>query len=269
MSSKIRPHNMQAAGVWSRGGGAYDQISRGIADAIEHTVLRLDPIHGEKILDLSTGTGWASRVVARRGAQVIGCDIAEELLETASARALAEKLSIDYQIGDAEQLPFATSEFDAVISTFGVMFASRPEAAAAELARVVRPGGRIALATWSPDGTVFGMFQVMKAHMAVSATPPPPSPFAWGRTTRIEDLLGAAFELRFEPATSYYREPNAAAAWSTFSTGYGPTRTLAENLSTEAREELREDFIAYHGRFTNALGICVPRDYWVTIGTRR
>jgi SAM-dependent methyltransferase len=269
MSSTIQPHNMRAAAVWSRGGKAYDQISRGIADAIEHCVFRLDPQLGERVLDLSTGTGWTSRVVARRGGRVIGADIAEELLQTAQARAIAEGLPIDYQIADAEQLPFGTGEFDAAISTFGIMFAGRPEAAAAELARVVRPGGRIALTTWAPDGTVFGMFQVMRAYMPETPAPASPSPFAWGRTGRIEELLGSAFDLRFEPGTSYYREPSAVAAWETFSRGYGPTRMLAESLDAERRTALREDFIAFHDRYTNALGICVPREYLVTIGTRR
>jgi len=269
MSSTIQPHNLRAAAVWSRGGRAYDQISRGIADAIEHCVLRLDPQPGERILDLSTGTGWTSRVVARRSARVIGVDIAEELIESAQARAHVDGLPIDYQVADAESLPFSDGQFDAVVSTFGVMFAGRPEAAAAELARVVRPGGRMALTTWAPEGTVFGMFQVMKAYMPDTPAPAPPSPFAWGRATRVEELLGPSFDLRFEAGTSFYREPSAAAAWETFSSGYGPTRTLAESLDVERRSELREDFIAFHGRFTNPLGICVPREYVLTIGTRR
>src|SRR5262245_64256563 len=126
MSGKIQQHNQRPAAVWSSGGKEYDQISRGIADAIEHCVLRLNPQPGERILDLSTGTGWTSRVVARRGAKVIGVDIASDLLSAAEAKSKAEGLSIDYQIGDAEDLPFETGSFDAVVSTFGVMFASRP-----------------------------------------------------------------------------------------------------------------------------------------------
>jgi SAM-dependent methyltransferase len=150
-----------------------------------------------------------------------------------------------------------------------VMFASRPEAAASELARVVRPGGRIALTTWASDGTVFGMFQVMRPYMPPPPDPPPPSPFAWGRPERICELLGDAFELTFEEGTSFYREPSAEAAWRTFSTGYGPTRTLYENLEADRRQTLRDEFIAFHAGFTNGLGICVPRKYYVTIGTRR
>jgi SAM-dependent methyltransferase len=267
---QIQQHNERPAAVWSAGGKEYDEISRGIADAIEHCVLRLNPRPGERILDLSTGTGWTSRLVARRGAAVIGADIAGDLLEAARAKAAAERLSIEYRIGDAENLPFADGAFDAVVSTFGVMFATRPEAAAAELARVVRPGGRIALSTWTMDSGVFQMFQVMKRYMA----PPPPqspaprSPFEWGKTERVRELLGSAFDLRFEKGTSFYREPNGEAAWHTFSTGYGPTRVLANSLDEDRRAALRDEFIAFHNDFRTDLGICVPRDYWVTLGTR-
>jgi SAM-dependent methyltransferase len=264
----IQPHNQRPATVWSSGGKDYDEISRGIADSIEHCVMRLDPRPGERILDLSTGTGWTSRVVARRGASVIGVDIAEDLLSAARAAAEAEGLSIEYRVGDAESLPFAPGEFDAVVSTVGVMFASRQEAAAAELARVCRKGGRIALTTWTADGNVLKMFEVMKGYMPAPPSPAPRSPFEWGRIERIKALLGSAFDLRFEKGVSYYREPSAEAAWETFSKGYGPTRSLAASLEPERREALREDFIAFHAGFATDLGVCVPREYWVTIGVR-
>src|SRR4249919_1091277 len=104
----IQQHNERPSTVWSSGGSDYDEISRGIADAIEHCVLRLNPQPGERILDLSTGTGWTSRVVARRGAMVTGVDIATDLLEAARSRANAEGLPIDYRVGNAESLPFNT-----------------------------------------------------------------------------------------------------------------------------------------------------------------
>ena len=196
-SATIQPHNEKPAAVWSSGGAEYDRVSRGIADSIEHCVLRLDPRPGERILDLATGTGWTSRAVARRGAKVIGADIATDLVAAARERAKAEGLDIDYRIGDAEKLPFADGEFDAVISTCGVMFASRPEAAAAELARVTRKGGRVALTTWLPDSNLFKMFLVMKPYMPPPPNPAPPSPFAWGTAERVRELLGSAFDLRF------------------------------------------------------------------------
>ena len=132
--ASIQLHNERSAAVWNSGGEAYDGISRQIGTALEHCVARLDPKPGEKILDLGTGTGWTSRLVARRGADVVGADIAGDLLAVATERASREGLDIEYRIGDAEKLPFPDQAFDGVISTFGVMFASRPEAAAAELA---------------------------------------------------------------------------------------------------------------------------------------
>jgi SAM-dependent methyltransferase len=265
----IQSHNEKPAAVWSSGGADYDQISRGIADSIEHCVLRLAPKPGERILDLATGTGWTSRAVARRGATVIGVDIAGDLVAAARERAKAEGLSIDYRTGDAEKLPFADGEFDAVISTCGIMFASRPEAAAAEVARVVRRGGRVAITTWLPDSNLFKMFMVMKPYMPTPPNPAPPSPFEWGRAERVRELLGGAFDLRFERGTSFYREPSGEAAWNTFSTGYGPTRALAGSLGETRRAELRRDFIAFHDGFPTELGICVPREYLLSVGVRR
>ena len=265
----IRPHNERPAAVWSLGGRQSDQISQGIADALERCVLRLNPRPGERILDLSTGTGWTSRLVARRGAAVTGVDIASDLLEAARAKAVAEGLSITYQIGDAGDLPFETASFDAVVSTFGIMFASRPEHAAAELARVCRRGGRIAVTTWVSDSSFSQMFQIMKKHM-----PPAPagasarSPFEWGKKERLQELLGRRFQLQFETGFSYYREPSARAAWNTFSTGYELTRALAASLDPERREALRTDFIAFHSCFPNGVGITVPREYWLTLGER-
>ncbi len=269
LNSTIEIHNERPAAVWSAGGRHYDAISKGIADALEHCVLRLNPRQGERILDLATGTGWTSRLVARRGSVVVGADIASDLLTAARANAIEERLDIDYQLADAERLPFADGSFDAVVSTFGVMFASRPEKAARELARVCRPGGRLALTTWVADGNLAKMFKVMKAYMPAPPIPPPPSPFEWGNPDRIRDLLGHAFDLKFERAVSYYREPSADAAWETFSVGYGPTKALAATLDPERRNALRADFTAFHAGFPTPLGICVPREYWLTVGVRR
>jgi SAM-dependent methyltransferase len=268
LDGTIQQHNQRPSTVWSAGGKDYDQISRGIADSIQHCVLRLNPRPGERILDHSTGTGWTSRLVARRGASVIGVDFAPDLLAAARTRAEEEQLSIEYRLGDAESLPFEDGAFDAVVSTCGIMFASRPEAAAAELARVCRKGGRIALTTWVSDGNLFKMFEVMKRYMPPPPSHAPRSPFEWGRTERIRDLLGSAFHLQFERGVSSYREPSAEAAWETFSNGYGPTRSLAASLDPERRAAFREDFIAFHAGFPAEVGVCVPREYWLTLGVR-
>lgn len=271
ITATIEQHNQRPAAVWSTGGGRYNEISRGIADSIEHCVFRLNPKPGERILDLATGTGWTSRLLARRGAIVTGADIATDLLAAARDDARAENLAIDYQTGDAEKLPFADGAFDAVVSTCGIMFASRPDAAASELARVCRKGGRIAITTWLSDGNLFKMFQVMKTYMPAPAAgaSQPPSPFEWGDTARIEERLGKSFALTFERGVSYYREPSGEAAWDTFYAGYGPTRALANSLDPQQRELLRQDFVAFHNGFPTPLGICVPREYWLTIGIRK
>lgn len=267
--TSIQPHNQRPAAVWSSGGDAYDIISQQIGAALEHCVARLNPKPGETILDLATGTGWTSRLVARRGAEVIGTDIANDLLAAATERASKEGLAINYRIGDAEKLPFADQTFDGVISTFGVMFASRPEAAAAELARVCRRGGRIALATWLPDGGVFKMFQVMRPFMPAPATPAAPSPFEWGNTERVRALLAGNFDLRFEKGVATYFDRDGAAAWDAFVTGYGPTKALAKSLDDSRRVELKKAFIAFHDSYRTELGIAVPREYLITLGTRK
>src|SRR5688500_2198890 len=157
MSDVVQPPHVRAQAVWNSPAGRYDEISRSIADAIEHAAERLRPKAGERILDVATGTGWGSRVIAQRfpGVKVTGADIADQMLEHARSAAAALKLAIDYQHADAERLPFADASFDGVISTFGVMFVAKPEAAAAELARVVKKGGRLVLATWKDDSNVF------------------------------------------------------------------------------------------------------------------
>jgi SAM-dependent methyltransferase len=267
--SQIQPHNERPAAVWDSGGDAYDEISRNIAPALEHCVARLDPRPGEKILDLATGTGRTSRLVARRGADVVGADIATELLAAATERARKEGLKIAYQIGDAEELPFANGTFDGVVSTFGVMFASRPKAAAGELARVCRPGGRVALATWLPDSTVFKMFQVMRPFMAPPPTPAAPSPFEWGSMDRVRELLAGDFDLRFEQGVATYFARDGAAAWETYVTGYGPTKALAQSLDNSRRAKLKEALIAFNDGYKTELGISVPRQYLITLGKRK
>lgn len=265
----IQPHNQKAAATWDSAGSNYDQISQTIADAIEHCVIRLAPKSGEYVLDVATGTGWAARRVAERGAQVMGIDIGSELIEAARASSAAQ-LSIDFQVADAEALPFENKAFDAVISTFGVMFVSKPEAAADELSRVCKPGGRIALTTWPSDGTIAGLFKVMKPYMpAPASSPAPPSPFEWGSQERVQQLLGASFDLRFETGTTVIRAPSGEAVWDLFVSSYGPTKALAASLDPQRHEDLKRDFIAFHDGFRNDLGVAMPRDYLVTIGIRK
>lgn len=259
----VLPSNLGAARTWGAGGETYDLVSRGIADAIEHAVDRLNPQPGEHVLDVGTGTGWAARSIAGRGATVTGVDLGAEVIE--AARTLSNGHGIDFRVGDAEALPFPDNHFDAVISTFGVMFVRDPEAAAAELARVVRPGGRVVLATWATGGSVQEMFQLIKSYRPVEDNPAP-SPFEWGKTARLTELLGASFSLRFEEAISFFRPASSAKAWETFSTGFGPVVTLLETLPAEKAERLEREFIAFHEAHRSDAGVLMERPYLITVG---
>jgi len=270
MDSSIQPHNQRPSTVWSSGGLAYNEISRQVSSALEHCVRRVAPRPGERFLDLATGTGWTSRLLAGRGAQVTGVVFAPDLVDAARTIGQTQGLGIEYEVGDAEKLRFDDGQFDAVVSTFGVMFVTRPEAAAAEIARVCRKGGRIALTTWLPDSNVFEMFKVLRAHMPAPPASAPPSPFEWGRRERIEQLFGANFDLAFETGETIYYDASGEAVWDTFVTGYGPTRSLAESLAGTRRDALRRDFITFHDeRFKAPLGISMPRQYLLTVGVRR
>ena len=264
----IRSHNEGPANTWSSAGAAYDEVSRSIMDAIEHSINRLNPTRGETILDLATGTGWGARRMADRGFDVIASDFAHDVLSAGQRIAHARNLNITFEHGDAEELKYPDASFDAILSTFGVMFVQKPEDAAQEIARICKPGGRMVLATWTPDGNVFEMFRIMKKFMPTPASPPA-SPFDWGHPDRIRDLFADHFDLTFEAATSYYREPDSDASWKTFSEGYGPLRTLAGKLNASDLAQLKADWIAFHDQFKTELGLTVPRDYWVIQGLRK
>lgn len=271
MSNLVQAHNEKARSVWNAPGGRYDEISRSIADAIEHAVERLAPGKGEHVLDLATGTGWASRIVAQRfpGAVVTGVDIAEQMLEFARATAAKQELAIEYRHGDAEKLPVGDGALDAVVSTFGVMFASNPEAAASELARVVKRGGRAVLATWKDDSNVANMFRVMKKFMPAPAQPAPSSPFAWGRVERLQELLGASFDLTFEEGTNHFRYAAGEQAWNLWVNHYGPAKSLAASLDDARREEFKRAMIAWHETFASPLGFEQSRTYVITRAIRK
>jgi ubiquinone/menaquinone biosynthesis C-methylase UbiE len=257
--------NHQAARTWGAGGQGYDHVSRGIADAIEHAVDALDPQPGERVLDVATGTGWAARQIAERGAVVTGVDFGAGVIE--AAKALSNGTPIDFRVGDAEALDFPDAHFDAVISTFGTMFARNAEAVAAELARVVRPGGRVSLANWAVGGSVHEMFKLIRSYKPAEENPAP-SPFEWGKTARVIELLGDAFELEFEVGTSFFRPESAQKAWDTFSVGFGPVVTLLETLDDEKAKSLERDFIELHEAHRNGPDIVMKRPYVITKARR-
>jgi SAM-dependent methyltransferase len=248
------------------GTGPYQRISETIADIHERVVERLVPRRGVRWLDLACGTGAVAERAAAGGAAVTGVDLAPALIATARERAAALGLGVDYAAGDCERLELPDASFDVVTSTCGIMFSPDHAAAAGELARVTRPGGRIALANWTPTGGLARMFGVMRPFMAA---PPPSSPFEWGSEPRVRELLGSWFHLAVEEHSSTLRVPSGEAYWELFSTSYGPTRTLAESLG-ERREELRRAWMDFfEDNYRRNGEIVHTREYLLVIGVRR
>jgi SAM-dependent methyltransferase len=263
----VLAHHKAAAGLWSLGGEAYNDISFGISDALAHAAQRLNPTAGEEILDVATGTGWSARNVARAGARVTAVDIAADLLAAAQELSAHVRPPITFRLADAENLPFADGVFDGVISTFGVMFAQNQQQAAAELGRVCRKGGRLALATWTRDGAVAQFFGVIGKYS--DAPPPAVSPLAWGDPEHVTSLLGRDFDLKFEPGISNAYYPDTQTMWDIFTSGFGPIRGLAESLAPTRLAAFRRDMDAYHDHYATDAGLHVKREYLVTIGRRR
>ena len=249
------------------GVGPYQRVTETLSDIHARVIEELAPRPGVDWLDLACGTGAVAELAAARGASVTGIDLAPVLIETAQERAAERGLEIDYRVGDGEQLDIPDASFDAVSSTLGIMFAPDHEAAARELARVTRPGGRIALACWTPAGGLGRMFRVMAPFLPAS---PPSSPFAWGDEDHVRELLSDAFELELTEQVSIHRLPSGEDHWELFSTSYGPTRTLAESLDGERREELHAAWVDFfESNFRSNGEIAHTREYLLISGQRR
>jgi 2-polyprenyl-3-methyl-5-hydroxy-6-metoxy-1,4-benzoquinol methylase len=166
--------------------GDYDHFSRFMEKDAEQFFRRLGVAPGTQLLDVGCGAGQLALIAARASAQVTGCDIATNWLDKARARAAAEGLKVTFEEGDAESLPYPDAGFDVVVSLVGAMFAPRPDLVAAELTRVCRPGGMIAMANWTPTGFIGQMFRAISKHIAPSGMP---APVLWGDAASVRDRL--------------------------------------------------------------------------------
>jgi len=221
--------------------GDFGKVAASISGAAEAFVNRLPVKPGERVLDVACGTGNTALPLARRGAIVTGVDIAPNLLVQARERAAAEGMSIGFDEGDAEQLPYADGSFDVVISMFGAMFAPRPGLVAAEFARVLRPGGLLAMANWTPAGFAGRMFKLMGGHV-----PPPPGiapPVLWGDDAVVRQRLGPNFEkIETQPIIVENDMPvPPAGAVAFFRQYFGPTQVAFSRLDAEGQAALAAD----------------------------
>jgi SAM-dependent methyltransferase len=252
--------------VW--GNGPYERITNTIRDIHALVLERTDPKAGERVLDAATGTGAVAILAAQRGADVVGQDLAPVLIETARQRAEEEGVEVDFEVGDAEAMQYEDASFDVVLSTCGVMFAPDHEAIAGELARVTKPGGRLALACWQPNTGMHDVFKMMGPFMP----PPAPgagSPFAWGDGDHVRELLGDTFELAFEEHDSPLTLASGEEYWELFSTSYGPTKTAIDALEPDRREEFHRAWGEFGDARREGDAMVHHREYLLTVGTRR
>jgi SAM-dependent methyltransferase len=237
-------------GMWMAGNFA--EIAKHIETGAEEFIARLELKPGDRVLDVACGSGNLSIPAARAGATVTGVDIATNLVEQARARAASEGLDIKFDEGDAESLPYDDAAFDVVVSMFGAMFAPRPELVAAELTRVCRPGGRIAMANWTPEGFIGQMFKVTGKHVP----PPPnmPSPLKWGDEQTVRERLRegiADLQLTRRMCPFEYPVPPAEVVES-FRMYYGPTQRAFAALDTDGQVALRTDLEKLWTEFNQA-----------------
>jgi SAM-dependent methyltransferase len=259
---KARQQVAWASGNYAVIGTTLQLVGELVAEACD---LRTD----ERVLDVAAGNGNATLAAARRGARVTSTDYVGTLLEAGSARARAEGLDVVFEVADAEALPYADASFDAVLSTFGVMFAPDHAAAASEMARVCRPGGRIALANWTPEGFIGQLFRTLGRHLPPPAGAQPPA--LWGTEAHLRALFGsAAASIDVKRRMFTFRYRSAAHFIDVFRTWYGPVHKAFAALGDKApalERDLTELIVSQNRGGANAL--LVDGEYLEAVVTRR
>jgi SAM-dependent methyltransferase len=250
--------------VWSS--GDYNRVAALTVPVSETLVADAGIGAGDVVLDVATGTGHAALAAARRGARTTGLDYVPELLAIARRRAAAEQLPLELVEAPAEELPFPDATFDVVVSAIGVMFSADHDRAAAELVRVTRPGGRIALASWTASGFVGGLLGIVGRH----ATPPPGarSPLRWGDEDAVAELLGdgvTGVTSRTAVVTQRFTVGEQFA--DLFVDAYGPTHMVHRRLSEDGRAAFRAELAAHARRASRSDGGTVVCDWEYRIVT--
>jgi SAM-dependent methyltransferase len=238
------------AAMWAS--GAYQHVATDLIAEFGPTLVDATGIHeGDLVLDIAAGSGNVAIPAARTGARVIASDLTPELLEEGARQAAEADVVLEWQVADAEHLPYDDGEFDVAVSAVGIMFAPHHQAAADELVRVVAPGGRIGIASWTPQGFIGQMFATMKPYVA-----PPPAgvqpPPLWGDEDHVRTLLGdRVTDLRFERRkvrVTHFAEPADFREY--FKTNYGPTiAAYHQQPDAERAAALDADLDALAGRF--------------------
>lgn len=257
----------RARAMWAT--GDYPAVALTIREVGDRIVRQVGIRPGEDVLDVACGTGNAAIPAAQAGGRVTGVDLTPALLQAARAAAVAAGVEVDWREGDAEALPFEDAHFDVVLSNFGCMFAPRHQVVAAEVARVLRPGGRLGVCAWTPEGTIGRFYALMSKHL-----PPPPafasSPPRWGEPDHVRRLFGGSgIALRFDRALVDMRFDGVPEMLSFYETNFGPVIEARELLAPQGGWlPLREELSAYLTRETvpDRGGVVWPAEYLMVTG---
>jgi ubiquinone/menaquinone biosynthesis C-methylase UbiE len=255
-------------GAWSS--GDYAVVGTTLQIVGEELCEALDLRPGSKVLDVAAGNGNATLAAARRWCEVTSTDYVPALLERGRERAMAEKLSVEFRDADAEALPFPDGSFDAVVSTFGVMFTPDQDKAASELLRVCRPGGKIGLANWTPDGFIGQLFKTLGRHI-----PPPAgvkSPALWGTRARLDEMFAAqAASITAERRMFVFRYRSPEHWLDVFATFYGPMLKAIAALQGQAQTALHDDLLTLARDFNRSGDgtMAVPSEYLEVVIRKR
>lgn len=254
--------------AWSS--GDYAVVGTTLQIVGEELCEAMDLRSGQKVLDVAAGNGNVTLAAARRWCEVVSTDYVPSLLERGRTRAEADGLTVDFKTADAEALPFSDASFDAVVSTFGVMFTPNQDRAATELVRVCRSGGKIGLANWTPEGFIGQLFKTLGKYL-----PPPAgakSPALWGTTARISEMFGAVSEsIRTERRHFVFRYRSPDHFLDVFKNYYGPTLKAFAALDATNQQAFRIDLLSLISRLNRAEDgtMVVPSEYLEIVVVKR
>jgi SAM-dependent methyltransferase len=254
--------------MWSE--GDFATVATVIVIVGEMLCEAVDVMPGERVVDVACGSGTAALAAARRGATVTGVDYVPALLERGRERAAAERVQVDWVEGDAEALPLEDASFDIVLSTFGAMFAPDHARAAGELLRVCRPGGRIGMANWTPDGLMGQLFATVAKH-----APPPikiDPPALWGVEDYLRTLLAdGVTSIEVTPRDFVIRAPSAELFLAFFRENFGPLKVAFARVGADGEEALTSDLLDLMARYNRAAdgALAAPAAYLEVVARRR
>jgi ubiquinone/menaquinone biosynthesis C-methylase UbiE len=254
------------ATMW--GAGPFERIAHTLGDMHDLMIDSIDAGPDDLWLDIGCGTGELAFLATRTGATIHGADLSPTLVDTARRQAAERGHDIAFEVADCEELPFEDGTYDVVTSSVGAIFAPDHPKVASELARVLRPGGRLGLTAWTTDGPVGEFFQLIGSY-----APPPPddagSAIAWGDPAYCEEMLGDTFDLEISHHDVPWVGESGDDLWNEMAEAFGPIVVLLRSLDDDKAASFRREMIELFGRMETADGVVLPRPFLLARGTKR